>query len=64
MQFFINSEKYLSTAEELSVKEIIKMAGYPVDRDYKVINEKLGTSYNGDDIISLHNNLSLMIKHN
>lgn len=61
LQFYINSERYLSNVEELTYLEVIKMSGYPLDNNYRIINEKSGESYKKDDIISISDNISLMI---
>lgn len=62
MQFFINSEKYLSTVNEFDTADIVKMSGYPIDRNYVVIDEKSGISYKYGDTITIENNMSLMIQ--
>lgn len=62
MNIFINSEKISINKEVITGLEVIKLSGFPLDKFYLIKDEINSQIYKRSDIISLRNNMSLVIK--
>jgi hypothetical protein len=61
MQIFVNSEKFLVN-DVITGQEVINLSGYPKNKNYIIKDEITNQIFEKNDVISLRNNMSLIVQ--